>query len=616
VRLRIEDYALIGDTQTVGLVGRNGSIDWLCFPRFDSGACFAALLGTPDHGRWLVAPRDPVRQVRRRYRDGSLVLETEFQTDAGVVRLTDCMPPRGRDPDVVRLVEGVSGEVTMRCELVIRFDYGSIVPWVRRTGDGISAVAGPDAICLHAGVPVHGEGLTTVAEFVVRPGDRVPFVLTWHPSHESAPERLDAIGEIADTERWWTEWSRRCTYEGPYRDAVVSSLRVLKALTYAPTGGIVAAPTTSLPEWPGSVRNWDYRYCWLRDATLTLYALLLGGYTAEAGAWRDWLLRAVAGDPADLQIMYGVAGERRLPEFELSWLPGFEASRPVRVGNAAVKQVQLDIYGEVMDTLYQARQAGIPSDAWSWGLQRQLLHTLERAWSEPDEGLWEVRGPRRHFTHSKVLAWVAFDRGVKTIERYGAEGPLGRWRRVRAAIHEDVCRHGFNSRKGAFTQSYGGEALDASLLLVPLVGFLPASDPRVAGTVAAIERELLRDGFVLRYATGESTVMAAPRQVAAGAGAERVDHVDGLPPGEGAFLACTFWLVDNYVLLGRLDEAEQLFDRLVGLANDVGLLAEEYDPVARRQLGNFPQAFSHLSLVNTAYNLTRGQTGPAEHRGR
>jgi GH15 family glucan-1,4-alpha-glucosidase len=444
----------------------------------------------------------------------------------------------------------------------------------------------------------------------------VPFVLTWHPSHESAPERLDAIGEIADTERWWTEWSRRCTYEGPYRDAVVSSLRVLKALTYAPTGGIVAAPTTSLPEWPGSVRNWDYRYCWLRDATLTLYALLLGGYTAEAGAWRDWLLRAVAGDPADLQIMYGVAGERRLPEFELSWLPGFEASRPVRVGNAAVKQVQLDIYGEVMDTLYQARQAGIPSDAWSWGLQRQLLHTLERAWSEPDEGLWEVRGPRRHFTHSKVLAWVAFDRGVKTIERYGAEGPLGRWRRVRAAIHEDVCRHGFNSRKGAFTQSYGGEALDASLLLVPLVGFLPASDPRVAGTVAAIERELLRDGFVLRYATGESTVMAAPRQVAAGAGAERVDHVDGLPPGEGAFLACTFWLVDNYVLLGRLDEAEQLFDRLVGLANDVGLLAEEYDPVARRQLGNFPQAFSHLSLVNTAYNLTRGQTGPAEHRGR
>jgi GH15 family glucan-1,4-alpha-glucosidase len=504
--------------------------------------------------------------------------------------------------------------VAMRSELAIRFDYGSIVPWVRRTSDGIAAVAGPDAICLHAGVPHHGEGLTTVAEFVVRAGDRVPFVLTWHPSHQSAPERLDAIAEIEDTQRWWTEWSHRCTYEGPWREAVLRSLKVLKALTYAPTGGIVAAPTTSLPEWPGGVRNWDYRYCWLRDATLTLYALLLGGYTGEACAWRDWLLRAVAGDPADLQIMYGVAGERRLVEYELDWLPGYESSRPIRVGNAAVGQVQLDVYGEVMDTLYQARKAGLPSDAWSWGLQKQLLHTLEQAWREPDEGLWEVRGPRRHFTHSKVLAWVAFDRGVKSIEQFGADGPLDHWRGIRAAIHDDVCRNGFSRSKGAFTQSYGSEALDASLLLVPLVGFLPASDSRVAGTVAAIERELMRDGFVLRYATGESTVVAAPGQVASAAGAARVDHVDGLPPGEGAFLACTFWLVDNYILLGRQEEAERLFERLVGLANDVGLLAEEYDPIAGRQLGNFPQAFSHLSLVNTAYNLTRGQTGPAEHR--
>ena len=614
MNLRIEDYALIGDTQTVALVGRNGSIDWLCFPRFDSGACFAALLGTPDHGRWIVAPRDAVRNTRRRYRDGSLVLETEFETDTGVVRVTDCMPPRGLDPDVVRVVEGVSGEVAMRSELVIRFDYGSVVPWVRRTADGISAVAGPDAICLHAGVPVRGEGLTSVSDFVVRPGNRVPFVLTWHPSHQPAPERLDGISEIEQTVQWWTEWSRRCTYDGPWRDAVLQSLKLLKALTYAPTGGIVAAPTTSLPEWPGSVRNWDYRYCWLRDATLTLYALLLGGYTEEACAWRDWLLRAVAGNPADLQIMYGVAGERRLPEFEVGWLPGYEASRPVRVGNAAVRQVQLDIYGEVMDTLYQARKAGMRSDEWSWGLEKQLLLALEGAWSQPDEGLWEVRGPRRQFTHSKVLAWVAFDRGIKSIEQFGADGPLDHWRGIRAAIHEDVCRNGFSSARNAFTQSYGSEALDASLLLIPLVGFLPATDPRVAGTVAAIERELLRDGFVLRYATGESTVVGAPAHGAPTAGSAAVDHVDGLPPGEGAFLACTFWLVDNYILLGRQREAERLFERLLGLANDVGLLAEEYDPVAGRQLGNFPQAFSHLSLINTAYNLTRGQTGPAEHR--
>jgi GH15 family glucan-1,4-alpha-glucosidase len=612
--LRIEDYAVIGDTQTAALVGRNGSIDWLCLPRFDSGACFAALLGTPDHGRWLITPIEPVEKTRRRYRDGTLVLETEFETATGVVRLVDCMPPRGHDPDVVRLVEGVHGEVRMRTELTLRFDYGSIVPWVRRTADGISAVGGPDAVCLHASVPTRGEGFKTVSEFVVRPGDRVPFVLTWHPSHEPAPAPLDAAHEIDETERWWTRWSHRCAHGGAMRDVVLRSLMVLKALTYAPTGGIVAAATTSLPEWPGGVRNWDYRYCWLRDATLTLYALLIGGYTAEAEAWRDWLLRAVAGDPDDLQIMYGVAGERRLPEFELAWLPGHENSRPVRVGNAAVRQLQLDVYGEVMDTLYQARKAGIESDKWVWRLQIHLLETLEQTWTNPDEGIWEVRGPRRHFTHSKVLAWVAFDRAVKSVEQYGLTGPVDRWRAVRAAIHDDVCRCGFNRDKHAFTQSYGSDALDASVLLVPLVGFLPATDPRIVGTIAAIERELMSDGLVHRYKTGTATVSARAGHVAATADSDGVDLVDGLPPGEGVFLACSFWLVDNYVLMGRRDDAERLFERLVGLANDVGLLAEEYDPVSKRQLGNFPQAFSHLSFVNTAYNLTRGREAPVEHR--
>jgi GH15 family glucan-1,4-alpha-glucosidase len=612
--LRIEDYAVIGDTQTAALVGRNGSIDWLCLPRFDSGACFAALLGTPDHGRWLIAPADPVQKTRRRYRDGTLVLETEFETATGVVRLVDCMPPRGHDPDVVRLVEGAHGEVRMRAELTLRFDYGSIVPWVRRTADGISAVGGPDALCLHAAVPTRGEGFKTISEFVVRPGDRVPFVLTWHPSHTPAPAPLDAAREIEETGRWWAEWSHRCAHGGTTRDVVLRSLMVLKALTYAPTGGIVAAPTTSLPEWPGGVRNWDYRYCWLRDATLTLYALLIGGYTAEAEAWRDWLLRAVAGDPGDLQIMYGVAGERRLPESELTWLPGHENSRPVRVGNAAVRQLQLDVYGEVMDTLYQARKVGIESDKWVWRLQIHLLETLERTWTNPDEGIWEVRGPRRHFTHSKVFAWVAFDRAVKSVEQYGLTGPVDRWRAIRAAIHEDVCRRGFNREKNAFTQSYGSDALDASVLLLPLVGFLPATDPRIVGTIAAIERELVSDGLVRRYNTGPAMVRASAGLVVATAGPTRVDPVDGLPPGEGVFLACSFWLVDNYVLMGRRDDAERLFERLVGLANDVGLLAEEYDPVSKRQLGNFPQAFSHLSFVNTAYNLTRGREAPVEHR--
>jgi GH15 family glucan-1,4-alpha-glucosidase len=606
--VRIEDYALIGDTQTAALVGRNGSIDWLCVPRFDSGSCFASLLGDADAGRWRLAPGDGRATPRRAYRDGTLVLETEWRTDQGVVRVVDCMPPRGRHPDVVRLVEGVEGEVPMRSELVIRFDYGAVVPWVRRTREGISAVAGPDAICFAAGVPLHGEDLRTIADFTVRQGDRVPFVLTWHPSHEPAPERIDVEQELADTDRWWREWSSRCTYDGAHRDVVRRSLMVLNALTYEPTGGLVAAATTSLPEWPGGVRNWDYRYCWLRDATLALYALMLGGYTAEAKAWRDWLMRAVAGDPANLQIMYGLAGERRLPEFEVDWLKGYEGSRPVRVGNAAVSQRQLDVYGEVLDTMYQARRAGLPADEWTWGLERTLLQRLEDLWTQPDEGIWEVRGPRRHFTHSKVLAWVAFDRGVKSVEQQGQEGPVDQWRRTRDAIHDDVCRRAFDRSIGAFTQAYGSRALDASTLMLPLVGFLPASDPRVAGTVAAIEQHLVRDGFVLRYDTGLDEHGHAA--------AHEGQTTDGLPPGEGAFLACSFWLADNYVLLGRVEEAERLFERLAGLANDLGLLAEEYDSGAGRLLGNFPQAFSHLSLVNTAYNLSRTHSSPARERGK
>jgi GH15 family glucan-1,4-alpha-glucosidase len=610
--LRIEDYALIADTQTAALVGRDGSIDWLCFPRFDSGACFAALLGGPEHGRWLIAPREPIERSHRRYRDGSLVLETEFTTASGVARVIDCMPPRGHDPDVVRVVEGVQGEVPMHLELILRFDYGSVVPWVRRDPDnGILAVAGPDAISFHAGVPIHGRDLRTVAEFRVRPGDRIPFVLTWHPSHQTSPGRLDGLAELDATEQWWHDWMRQCTYNGPWKEVVAHSLMTLKGLTYAPTGGLVAAATTSLPEWPGGVRNWDYRYCWLRDSTFALYAMMLSGFTGEAAAWRDWLLRAVAGDPSKLQIMYGLAGERRLREVEADWLPGYEGSRPVRLGNGAVHQLQLDVFGEVMDTLYQARRVGLPPDEWSWGLQRKLLQVLENVWSDPDEGIWEVRGPRRHFTHSKVLAWVAFDRAVKSVEQFGLKGRVGRWRAIRDAIQREVCERGFDRRRNTFTQYYGSEALDASLLVLPLVGFLPPNDPRLAGTVAAIERELMHDGLVMRYPTGRQTTAKPDGDTAA---PSEVDAVDGLPPGEGAFLACSFWLADNYVLLGRIDEAERLFDRLVGLTNDVGLLAEEYDPVAGRQLGNFPQAFSHLALINTAHNLTRGRTHPAEHR--
>ncbi|MDQ3430771.1 MAG: glycoside hydrolase family 15 protein [Actinomycetota bacterium] len=582
---RIEDYALIGDMQTAALVGRSGSIDWLCLPRFDSGACFAALLGDERNGSWRVAPRGADTCTRRRYRGDTLVLETEWETPDGTVRVLDFMPPRHEAPDVVRIVQGVTGRVDVRSELRLRFDYGRVVPWVRRLDGQIAAVAGPDSVYLRTDVDTYGKDLTTYADFSVGAGEEVSFVLTWHPSHLPPPRPVDAPRELENTEALWRDWLGCCSYEGPWRDAVQRSLITLKALTYQPTGGVVAAATTSLPEDLGGVRNWDYRYCWLRDATLLLQALLRCGFTDEAHEWREWLVRAVAGDPADLQIMYGVAGERRLLEYELPWLAGYESSKPVRVGNAAVEQLQLDVYGEVLDALSLARRSGLDSYAPAWAVQRQLMNYLEGHWREPDEGIWEVRGPRRHFTHSKVMCWVACDRAVRVVEQSGLTGPLGRWRALREEIHRDICEHGYDADLGSFTQYYGGRELDAALLLIPQVGFLPASDPRVRGTVDAVQRELQVDGFVLRYPTPEDTT------------------VDGLPGGEGAFLACSFWLADALHMLGRTGEARELFERLLDLRNDVGLLAEEYDPRYQRQVGNFPQAFSHVGLVNTAYNL-------------
>ena len=582
--MRIEDYGLIGDLQTAALVGRNGSIDWLCFPRFDSGACFAALLGDEDNGRWLLAPAGEVRRVERRYREHTLVHELDFHTDEGSVRVIDFMPPRGVDPDVVRIVEGLAGEVRMRMQLVIRFDYGWIVPWVRRIAEGARiAIAGPDALALQAPVELYGENFTTVAEFTVAAGERVPFTLTWFPSHHEAPAPIDPEQALEDTCDFWREWAGTCTYNGHWREPVIRSLMVLKAMTYAPTGGIVAAPTTSLPEKLGGVRNWDYRYCWLRDATFALDALVDHGFIDEARGWRSWLLRAVAGNPDDLQIMYGPAGERRLLELELDWLPGYEESRPVRIGNGASKQFQLDVYGEVLDVLHQARMRKLEQDEDSWALQRRLLESLEERWREPDEGIWEVRGPRRHFTHSKVMAWVGFDRGIKAVEDFGHEGPVNRWRELRAEIHAEVLSRGFDRELNSFVQSYESERLDASLLTIPIVGFLPPDDPRVRGTLEAIRRELYQDGFVQRYSHDEAA-----------------EIVDGLPPGEGAFLLCTFWFIDNLALLGELDEAYELFGRMVALRNDLGLLSEEYDVELGRFCGNFPQAFSHIGLINTA----------------
>ncbi|HWC05076.1 MAG TPA: glycoside hydrolase family 15 protein [Methylomirabilota bacterium] len=591
--LRIEDYAVIGNCETAALVGRDGSIDWLCVPRFDSPACFAALLGTPEHGRWRVAPAGPVRAVRRRYRPGTLVLETEFETETGVVVLHDCMPVRTHAPDLIRVVEGKRGTVPMRLELVIRLDYGSMTPWVRRCDDGLRAIGGANALRLRTAVDFHGQDFQTVAEFTVAASQRVPFTLTWYPSHEPEPPAPQPEPTIQETEEWWREWTGRCTYQGDWLEPVVRSLITLKALTYAPTGGLVAAVTTSLPEKLGGVRNWDYRYCWLRDATFALYALMAGGYVEEARAWRAWLVRAVAGRPSHAQILYGVTGDRLLPEWELPWLPGYEGSAPVRVGNAASTQFQLDVYGEVADSLHCARRIGLEPDENAWRVERAMVAYLESVWQQPDEGIWEVRGPRRAFTHSRVMAWVAVDRAVKAVERFGLEGPVDRWRRLRDVIHEDVCRQGYDADLGAFVQSYGSKLLDASLLMIPLVGFLPATDPRMLGTVRAIQQHLVADGFVARYQT--------------------LPHVDGLPPGEGAFLPCTFWLADNLVLQGRVSEARELFERLLSLRNDVGLLSEEYDPVSRRLLGNFPQAFSHMGLINTAWNLTR-HGGPAEHR--
>jgi GH15 family glucan-1,4-alpha-glucosidase len=584
----IEDYALIGDLETAALVSRDGAVDWLCLPRFDSGACFAALLGDADNGHWTIQPAGEFRSTRRRYRGDTLVLETELETEGGVVRLIDFMPPRETKPDLVRIVEGVRGRVEMQMELVIRFDYGSIVPWVRTLEGTLLAVAGPDAVLLRTPVEHEGRGLTTCASFTVEEGDRVPFVLRWFPSSETPPEPIHPEEALRHTVAFWEDWASRCTYEGRWHDAVHRSLLTLKALTYAPTGGIVAAPTTSLPEWIGGVRNWDYRYCWLRDATLTLLALVRAGYVEEAGAWRDWLLRAIAGSPEDLQIMYGVAGERRLTELELPWLSGYEGSQPVRVGNGASDQRQLDVYGEVVDALYRSRSRGLTPSDDAWRLTRRIFDWLESGWREPDEGIWEVRGPRRHFTHSKVMAWVAFDRAVKTIERFGRDGPLDRWKAVRKAIKDEVLREGYDAERGAFTQFFGSKRLDASCLLIPLVGFLPATDERVVGTVRAIEQELMRDGFVERYRADEENA-----------------GVDGLPPGEGAFLPCSFWLAAVLCQQGRREDAVALYERLLSLRNDVGLIAEEYDPERARLVGNFPQAFTHIGIVETAFTLSR-----------
>jgi GH15 family glucan-1,4-alpha-glucosidase len=594
-RQRIEDYALIGDCGSAALVGRDGSIDWLCLPRFDSPACFAALLGESMHGRWLIGPVAPAARSERRYLNGSLILATTFETAHGAVELTDFMRPHRRLPQLVRLVRGLRGRVAMHTEFILRFDYGSVVPWVERLPEGgLTAIGGPERVVLRTPASLRGQDLKTVGEFTVGAGETIPFVLSYGPSHQPLPPPVDPARALHETEMFWRRWSDRCASAGPWTDVVKRSLVVLKGLTYAPTGGIVAAPTTSLPEQLGGIRNWDYRYCWLRDATFTLLALMNAGYYDEARSWRDWLFRAVAGSPGQLQIMYGLGGERRLTEWEAAWLPGYEGSRPVRIGNAAVNQTQLDVYGEVLDALYHAHSHGLPPNQHGDAIGRVLLDHLAKTWDQPDEGIWEVRGPRQHFTHSKVMVWVAFDRVVKILERRGDPSPvIEHWRHVRDKIHEDVCRKAFDTELGSFVQAYGSRSLDASLLLLPLVGFLPPNDPRIIGTVKAIEERLMADGFVCRYDTGEVA--------------------DGLPPGEGAFLACSFWLADNFVLQGRIAEARELFERLIALRNDVGLLAEEYDPRLGRQLGNFPQAFSHVALVNTAFNLTRSQ-GPAEQR--
>ncbi|WP_069172296.1 glycoside hydrolase family 15 protein [Streptomyces griseus] len=590
---RIEDYALIGDMQTAALVCRDGTADWLCLPRFDSHAIFAGLLGTEEHGFWRLGPArpegaEPPAADRRRYRGDSLVLESEWDTPRGTVRVTDFMPPRDGAPQLIRIVEGVSGRVPMRSELRMRFSYGRVTPWVHKVDGRTVAVAGPDSVWLDTQADTYGQNLTTYSDFTVAPGDRIAFTISWQPSHHEPPAMPDPEGSLEATEHFWREWVEQCTYHGPYREAVVRSLITLKALTYAPTGGIVAAPTTSLPEDIGGSRNWDYRYTWLRDAAITLSSLLRTGYREEARAWREWLLRAVAGDPENLQIMYGIAGERELGEAELDWLPGYEGSGPVRVGNGAANQLQLDVYGEVTEALHLAHMTGLTRNDYAMGLQLKLIEYLEDHWEEPDEGIWEVRGPRRHFVHSKVMAWVAVDRTIKLIESGDADGPLERWLQLREDIHRDVCERGYDKERNTFTQSYGSRELDASLLLIPQMGFLPPDDKRVIGTIEAIQRELsTEDGFVLRYPTEGDEA-----------------GVDGLEGDEGAFLACSFWLADDLAMIGRVDEARQLFEKLLSLRNDLGLLAEEWDSRLQRQVGNFPQAFSHVPLIDTALRLT------------
>jgi GH15 family glucan-1,4-alpha-glucosidase len=581
---KIEDYALIGDCQTAALVSREGSIDWLCLPRFDSGACFAALLGAPENGRWLISPAGPVQRVSRRYRENTLVLETTFETADGTVSVIDFMPIRSQVPDLVRIVEGKKGNVRMCMEFIVRFEYGQVVPWVQKIDRGISIVAGPDRLQLRTDVPLRGENFKTMAEFTVREGEQVLFDLTWSRSYEPRPKELNELSSLADTEQWWKEWADRCTYQGEWREVVLRSLITLKGLTYAPTGGIVAAATTSLPEQFGGVRNWDYRYCWLRDSTFTLAVLLKAGYTEEAIAWREWLLRAVAGRPDQLNIVYGLAGERRLTEVELTWLPGFASSKPVRIGNGAYSQFQLDVYGEVLDSMLQSLRMGEKPEEHAFDIQRALLSYLETAWKLPDEGVWEVRGPRRHFTHSKLMAWVAMDRAVKQAHVLDGQVPVDRWRAIRDQIHREICEQGFNAELNSFVQFYGSKLLDSSLLMMPIVGFLPASDPRMVGTIEAIQRALARGPFVWRY--------------------ETVPDVDGLPPGEGAFLLCSFWLADCLCLLGRRDEARRMFEQILEISNDLGLLAEGYDLDARRFTGNFPQAYSHVGLINTAMRLS------------
>jgi GH15 family glucan-1,4-alpha-glucosidase len=583
---KIEDYGLIGDCETAALVGRDGSIDWLCWPAFDGDACFAALLGTERHGRWKIAPAGDITNISRRYRDDTLILETRFETESGTVVLIDFMPPRGKASDIVRLVRGISGRVKLRMELVIRFGFGTDIPWVKKNedGPGLLAICGQDMTVLRTPIETRGEDMTTVADFEVGEGETIPFVLTYGPSHLPVPEPIDPAQALQDTQDFWTEWSGRCTYQGDSRDLVMRSLITLKALTYAPTGGIVAAPTTSLPEKLGGARNWDYRFCWLRDATFTLLALMNSGYTEEASCWHNWLLRAVAGAPAHMQIMYGIMGQRRLLEWEADWLPGYEGAQPVRIGNAAHAQLQLDVYGELMDAFHQSRVAELKLDDGSWDLECKVLEHLAEVWNHPDHGIWERRGDGRHYVSSKVMTWVGFDRAIKSAEKFGFEAPLDRWRELRDTIHREVCEKGFDPVQNTFVESYGSKLLDASILMLPSVGFLPGADPRVLGTLAAIEKYMIRDGFVLRH---------DPREVS-----------DEKQPIEGAFLACSLWLADAYVLAGEIDKAQALFDRVVSIANDLGLLAEEYDSDAKRQTGNFPQALTHIALINTAHNLS------------